>query len=162
MPKAEGQTPQGWLWAEIEQRYGVEVVEELRRGYNQQQRDYSKHRQRINAQWNTELAERARQQAEEVIARELERERAEAQCPWTQIRLVPGEGEWAPILPSTVRNTFPHTVLQQDGENWRLSLPPGRPLSEQDERHLKSLKEQHILKDWQMEEKQGVEESKQM
>jgi hypothetical protein len=137
----EGQTPQAWLWAEIERRYGAEGVQELRRGYNQQQRNYSKHRQQVNAQWQAEWEERERT---------LQHERAEAGRPWTQLRLVPGESDWAPILPSTVRSTFPHTMLKQDGENWLLSLPPGRSLSEQDERHLKSLKEQRILKDWQV------------
>jgi hypothetical protein len=160
MPENDGQTPTAWLWEEIGRRYGAAAAEELRQGFNQRQRSYSKHRQKVNTQWHAELGERmqARHLAEEEAAQELEREIAEAQRPWVQILLIPGEGKWAPILPGTVRDTFPHTMLQQDGTNWLLSLPPGRPLSEQDERYLKSLKDQEILKDWQVllqEEQQG-------
>lgn len=69
--------------------------------------------------------------------------------PWTQILLIPGDGKWASLLPGIVRN-LPHTMLKQDGENWLLSMPPSRPLSEQDERRLNSLISQHILKSWQV------------
>lgn len=161
MPENDGQTPTTWLFEEIEQRYGAVVAEELRRGFNQRQRDYRKHRQKVNTEWCAEVAERMRAQylaKETAEAQELAHYLAEAQL-WTQLRLFPGAGKWAPILAATVRGTFPHTMLQQQGENWLLSFPPGRPFSEQDERYLQSLKEQEILGDWQMlpqKERQGM------